>query len=247
METAVIVEDEFKVRKGLISMINDYCPNIKVIGEASNVRSALELITSNPPEIVFLDVRLPDGSGFDLLTKIIDLNLKVIFVTAYGDYALQAIKYSAIDYLLKPIIPDELVEAVDKAAKFIAHDREYHELSSLNDLSKGTKPKKIVIKTKTESHYVPINDILFCEADGNYTKIHILNQRPIMVAKTLKFYEEILSENDFVRSHQTFLVNLRHVLGFQQNKLTLTNDFEIEVSRRKRPVIESKLLQLKTK
>jgi len=241
METAVLIEDEVNVRLGLIAMINDYCPQIKVIGEANSVESGYQLITEKKPDIVFLDIRLPDGSGFDLLSKIISLNLKVIFVTAYSDYALQAIKYSAIDYLLKPVIPDDLIESVEKACKFIRHEQEYYELSSLNDLAQNNQPRKIVIKTKTDSYYPLISDIIYCKADGNYTHVVLRDKKSIMVAKTLKIYGEILSEHGFVRAHQSYLVNINHVIGLHQNKLSLSNGDSIEISRRKKSVFLDKL------
>lgn len=241
METAVLVEDEHNVRLGLMSMIRDYCPQIQVIGEAASVTEGYRLITEKKPDIVFLDVRLPDGSGFDLLSKIVSFNPKVIFVTAYGDYALQAIKYSAIDYLLKPVIPDELVESVEKALNFIRQEQEYYELTSLNDLAQNNQARKIVIKTKTDSYYPLISDILYCKADGNYTHIVLRDNKPIMVAKTLKFYGEILAEHGFIRAHQSYLVNIKHVLGIHQDKLAMSNGDSIEISRRKKSIILNKL------
>lgn len=241
METAIIVEDEHNVRLGLVAMIQDYCPNIKVVGEAASVSEGYKKITEKKPDIVFMDVRLPDGSGFDLLSKIVSFNPKVIFVTAYGDYALQAIKYSAIDYLLKPVIPDELIESVEKACNFIKQEKEYYELTSLNEFSQNNTPRKIVIKTKTDSYYPLISDIIYCQADGNYTHIFLRNDKPIMVAKTLKFYSEILSEHGFIRAHQSYLVNPKHVLGIHQDKLSLSNGESIDVSRRKKSLILNQL------
>jgi two-component system LytT family response regulator len=241
METAVVVEDEQNVRLGLIAMIHDYCPSVKVIGEAANVADGYKQITEKKPDIVFMDVRLPDGSGFDLLSKIVAFNPKVIFVTAYGDYALQAIKYSAIDYLLKPVIPDELIDSVEKACHFIKQEKEYYELSSLNEFASNNSPKKIVIKTKTNSFYPFISDIIYCKADGNYTHIILRDDKPIMVAKTLKFYSDILSEHGFIRAHQSFLVNPVHVIGIHQDTLSLSNGDTIDVSRRKKSLILSQL------
>ncbi|UKN03607.1 LytTR family DNA-binding domain-containing protein [Paracrocinitomix mangrovi] len=237
METAVVVEDEVNVRIGIVSMIKDYCPDVDIVGEAGSVAEGFEKITQLNPDIVFLDINLPDGSGFDLLKKIVRDNLKVIFITAYGDHALKAIKYSAVDYLLKPLIPEELIEAVDKATKFVRHDKEFYELSSLSENQGQNAPNKIVIKTKTESYYLDIGSIVYCKADGNYAHIITTNQKPIMVAKTLKFYEEVLADHGFLRVHQSYLVNSKHIVGLQGNLLQLSNNESIEISRRKRGVI----------
>ncbi|MBD3636011.1 MAG: response regulator transcription factor [Crocinitomicaceae bacterium] len=238
METAIVVEDEIHVRNGIVSMIKDYCPNIDIVAEAGSVKEGYEKITEKQPDIVFLDVNLPDGSGFDLLSKIVRKNLKVIFITAYGDHALKAIKHSAVDYLLKPVIPDELVEAVEKATRFIQHDKEFFELTSLNASNEEQGTNKIVIKTQNESYYLNISDIVYCKADGNYTEVISTSNKPILVAKTLKFYEEILGDSGFLRVHQSYLVNADHILGLTGNKLQLKNNETIEISRRKKSVIQ---------
>lgn len=234
MEKAIVIEDEKNVRENLIGMLEDYCPELSIVGDANSVESGISLIQQMNPDIVFLDINLPDGTGFDVLKSVDIENLKVIFITAYGDYALKAIKYSAIDYLLKPVIPDELIEAVQKAQKFIAHDREFYELSALSQNDQADKPIRIVVKTKQESFYLNIDDILYVEADGNYSVIHSTNLKPIMVSKTLKFYEDILDDNGFFRSHQSYLVNPLHIKQLQNNQLLLSNGHLIEISRRKK-------------
>lgn len=236
-ETAVVVEDEIHVRRGIVSMIKEYCPNVDVVAEASSVQQGYDMVTKHLPDIVFLDVNLPDGSGFDLLEKIVRNNLKVIFITAYSDHALKAIKHSAIDYLLKPLIPEELVEAVEKATRFIVQEKQITEFQAQSDRSDESASNKIVIKTQNESFYLNINDIVCCKADGNYTQVITLNTKPILVSKTLKFYEEILAEHGFLRVHQSSLVNANHILGLSGNNLQLKNGDSIEISRRKRGVI----------
>lgn len=245
LERAILIEDEINVRKGLRVMIQEYCPDIEIVGEAGTVKDGFELIVALKPDIVFLDIRLPDGTGFDLLSKIASPQIKIIFVTAYSDYSLKAIKYSAIDYILKPVIADELIEAVKKATKFIQQEKEFIQLTSLNNQQALQKQNKIVIKTKTEAFYVQIDDIIYCKADGNYSTFYFKDLKHVMVAKTLKFYEEILSEYSFIRVHQTYLVNTNFIVGYLNDHVKLTNGDLIEVSRRKKSFILS-LLERKT-
>jgi len=237
MRTAIVVEDEFQIRKGLITLISDYCENINIVAEADCVESGILFIKKHNPDIVFLDIRLPDGTGFDLLEKLRKIKSKIIFVTSYSDYALKAIKYSAIDYILKPVIPEELIEAVEKAENFIEQENNYLELSSFYEQNTKELPNKIVLKTKKESFYVDINDIIYCSADENYTNFVLKNNKKILVAKTLKFYDEILSEHNFIRVHQSFLVNPKHIVSLQGDNLKMINNDLVEVSRRKKATI----------
>lgn len=229
MLKAVIVEDEHQIRKGLIALITDYCPNIEIVAEADAVATGIMFIKKYNPEIVFLDIRLPDGTGFDILEKLGKIKSKVIFVTSYSDYALKAIKYSAIDYILKPVIPEEFVDAVEKAENFIEHENNYFELSSFYEQNTKEPPNKIVLKTKKESFYVNVNDIIYCSADENYTNFILKNNQKILVAKTLKFYEEILTEHNFIRVHQSYLINPKHIVSFQNENLKMINGDLVEV------------------
>ncbi|MCB9225067.1 MAG: LytTR family DNA-binding domain-containing protein [Crocinitomicaceae bacterium] len=238
MEKAVVVEDELHVRNGIISMIQEYCPEIEVVASAGTVQQGYEKIAEFQPDIVFLDVNLPDGSGFDLLEKIVRNNLKVIFITAYSEHALKAIKHSAIDYLLKPLIPEELIEAVNKATRFILQEKTIDKLNAQDDTSDKGREKKIIIKTQTESFYLNVDQIVYFKADGNYSEVITSSNKPILVAKTLKFYEDVMQGYGFLRVHQSYLVNSNHILGLNGNKLQLKNGNIIEISRRKRVVIQ---------
>ena len=145
-------------------MIQEYCPEIEVVASAGTVQQGYEKIAEFQPDIVFLDVNLPDGSGFDLLEKIVRNNLKVIFITAYSEHALKAIKHSAIDYLLKPLIPEELIEAVNKATRFILQEKTIDKLNAQDDTSDKGREKKIIIKTQTESFYLNVDQIVYFKA-----------------------------------------------------------------------------------
>lgn len=239
MEKAIIIEDEYNVRKGLIALLQEYCPSIQIVGEASTVVEAIAGINEKQPELVFLDIHLPDGSGFDVLKAIKHENVKVIFVTAYSEYALKAIKYSAIDYILKPVIPEELIEAVEKATELIEHDQQFFELHLQNSLKTNAKPSKLVIKTKTEVYYVDISDIIFCQSEINYTHFYFRNHKPLLVAKTLKFYEDILREHNFGRIHQSFLVNRNFALGIKNEHLLLTSGESLSISKKRKIFVDS--------
>ncbi len=233
MITAAIIDDEKNIREGLKTIINDYCPDIEILGEAFSVETGLYIIKRYKPEIVFLDIRLPDGTGFDILQKLDKINSKIIFVTSYSDFALKAIKFSAIDYILKPIIPDELIKAIKKASNFIEQENKYIELNSFYEQNAKKTPDKIVLKTQKNAFYIPVKNIIFCKADVNYTCFSIKNQKPITVAKTLKFYQEILEEHNFKRVHQSFLINPIHIKAFEDHKLLMSNGKKVDVARRK--------------
>jgi len=239
MEKAIVIEDEFNVRKGLIALLEEYCPNIQIVGEATNVSQAINEINEKLPELVFLDIHLPDGSGFDVLKAITHTKVKVIFVTAYSEYALKAIKYSAIDYILKPVIPEELIEAVEKATELIEHDQQFFELNLQNSMHNNAKPSKLVIKTKTEVFYFDIADIVYCRSDVNYTFFYFRDHKPLLVAKTLKYYEDILREHNFGRIHQSYLVNRKYAVRIKQEQLVLTNGESLSISKKRKIFVDN--------
>ena len=203
MPTAVIVEDELGARETLRELLSQHCPQINVIGEAHDVKSGIDCINRYHPDIVFLDIQMPDGDGFDLITKLSNINFNVIFTTAYSDYAIKAFKYSATHYLLKPIIADELIEAVDKASKKL-QDKEVAEqmrklFSSLPDMIKSDK---LVLSTNTAITVVRLAEIIMCRSDRNYTTFYLEDGNEITVSKTLKEYENLLNTDIFFRSHR---------------------------------------------
>lgn len=242
MESAIIIEDEFNVRKGLVALLETYCPSVEVIGEAGSVNDAVELVNRKKPDILFLDIHLPDGNGFEVLKSISHGNIKVIFVTAFSEYALKAIKYSAIDYILKPVIPEELVEAVDKASELIEHDQQFFELNLLNSLKDNSKPSKLVIKTKKEAYYFDIQDIIYCQSDINYTMFHFRNHKSLLVSKTLKYYEDLLREHNFIRIHQSYLVNRSYAENIKSEHLLLSNGEQLSISKKRKNQVEKWLI-----
>lgn len=223
---AAIIEDELNVQETLKSLLKEFCSEIEVITTATSIRSAIEKLKTHRPDIIFLDIHLPDGEGFDILNQL-TFTPKIICTTAYESFAIEAIKHDVVDYLLKPIIPEELVEAVEKAQTEIEKEKK---LSNFQE----NKIEKIILKTKEEIFRIKSSDLLYCEADGNYTRIHVLNEKPILLSKTLKKIEELLSRYGFLRVHQSFLVNPKHIKSLHKTTLLLSTGNEIKVSRRKK-------------
>jgi two-component system LytT family response regulator len=186
---------------------------------------------------VLLDIKMDDGTGFDLLKQIEPVDFKVIFVTAYDQYAIHAIKFSALDYLLKPVDPDDLIQAVEKAEKLLVQELN-QQLGVLADnmQTQDRLKKKIILKTFDNIHLVKVSDIVYCESDDNYTRFHLEN-KSILVSTTLKEYEEMLGEYGFFRAHRSYLVNLGHIETFEKadgGAIILTNDKKVPVSSRKK-------------
>jgi len=236
----VIIDDESKARETIIDMLALYCPELEVIGEAHDVLSGIQLIKSKKPELVFLDIKMPDGTGFDLLNRIDNKDFSLIFLTAFDEYAVKAFKFSAIDYLLKPLDPDELITAVDRVKSYRENDKD--DLSVLLDNLKSIKKdsKKIVLKTTESIFLINIADIIRCESSGNYTKFYLTNQKPVLVSHTLKEYDDILSEYNFFRTHQSHLVNLNHVVRLDKadgGVLIMSEKQHVPIATRKKDAL----------
>ncbi len=233
----VIVDDEKRARESIADMIALYCPKLNIAGVADSVLSGLEMIKTENPDLVFLDIKMQDGTGFDLLNRIENKNFALIFLTAYDEYAIKAFKFSAVDYLLKPLDPDELISAVNKAVEDIENNKMNIStlIENLNSIKKDNK--KIVLKTTDSIHLISINDIIRLESTGNYTKFYLVNQKPIMVSHTLKDYDDILTEYGFFRVHQSHLVNLQHIIRLDKadgGVIVLTNNEQAPISIRKK-------------
>jgi two-component system LytT family response regulator len=238
MMDILIIDDEKKARETIAEMINIYCEGEQKIREADGVSSGIRSIQEKVPDLLLLDIHLKDGNGFDILNKIKDKTLNVVFITAYEEYAMKACKVSALDYLLKPVDPDELIAAVEKARERINQDKLVDRLDAfMENMSGSKKLRKMILKTAESIHIVNINDIVFCEASGNYTTFHLVDGKKILVSKPLGEYEEMISDERFIRVHQSFLVNLDHISRYEKGDggfiITVNND-SIPVSTRKK-------------
>lgn len=235
MISIAVIDDESKARETIINILALSNENLNIIGEADSVQSGFELISCKQPDLVLLDIHLMDGTGFDLLKKFETINFKVIFITAHEEHAVKAFKFSALDYILKPLTAGELLSAVEKV-KDLKH-KEETELKLSAFLSNLDKIKKIVLKTAESIHIVQVKNIIRCEADVNYTTFYLDNNDKLLVSKTLKEYSELLEPSGFYRTHQSHLVNLDHILRYDKTEgghLVMDDESIVPVSSRKR-------------
>lgn len=235
----IIVEDEYHSRETLRSFLQEYCPEVEVLGTASNVTEAVEKISQQRPDLVFMDIELQTGTGFEVLQKVQHLDFHLIFTTAFEHYAIKAIKFSSIDYLLKPIDLEELIISVQKAKKLRESENRKILLENLlSNIKDGTKEnRKICLSTAEGIEFIPTKEILFCEANGSYTDFHLTDRRKLVVSKNLKEYENMLQDSNFMRVHNSFLINLGEVKKFVRAEggyILMNNDKQVSISPGKR-------------
>jgi two-component system LytT family response regulator len=231
----IIVEDEQTSREILKNYLTKYCPTVEVLGEASNIDEAMVLIRNNDLDLIFLDVEMPYGSGFDLLDKFDKTDFEVVFVTAYNLYAIEALNNHASYYLLKPISIDELIKAVDYVAQIKIKENELQHAILVPKISATNN--KITIPTQNGFEVLEMKDIIYCKADDNYTELFLVNNQKKLVSKTLKYFEDILKESGFARIHKSFLVNVSYIVSYKKGKggtLSLSNGKELSVSASKK-------------
>lgn len=239
MLKAVVIDDIEAIREENTALIQKHCPSVTVVGQADSVSSGMQLIKQTMPDLVFLDVDMPDGTGFDLLQKIGPVHFKVIFVTGYEDYAVRAFRFSAIDYLLKPLDVDELVEAVKKAEGSLSQETFNTKLANLfANMERPKDLQKLILKTADRIYSVNIQDIIHCEADKSYTTFHFINEPKLVVSINLKEYDTILSPHNFFRTHQSHLINMayfdHYIKADGGNRIALKNKQIVPLSVRKK-------------
>ena len=242
MMTAAIIDDEAPAREALNNMLRLFCPNVKIIGQANNVETGYELILSQKPEVVFLDIQMPDGTGFDLLKKFPTIDFKFVIITAYQEFAVKAFRFSAIDFILKPIDPNELINAVEKLNETIWEEEVNQKFQTFieNIQSDEKVPQKIILKTFDSVIVVDKDEVIRCESHNNYTMFYFISKPKVLVSKTLKEFEDMLSSSGFFRSHQSHLVNLNYVKcykRFPESSILMSDDTTVPVSVRKRDIL----------
>ncbi len=234
----IIIDNEAPARKSLRAMLQLYCTDIEIIAEADSVESGLQVIKTHQPDLVFLDIQLDDGTGMDILSYIGDPQFQVIFVTAFDHYAVQAFKFSALDYLLKPVDPDDLTPAVERARKTLEKNDLQLQLSIMaNNMTQSKAEQRVILKDADSIHIVGINEIIHCQAEGSYTRFHLEGERQLLVSKNLKEYENVLKNFGFYRPHHSHLVNINHIRRFDKvngGSLVMKNEQSLPVSVRKR-------------
>lgn len=235
MIRALIIDDELHIREDIRENIcHSFSEHLTIVGEAASVQEGIEQIEKLLPDIVFLDIHLPDGTGFDILSKINYKEFDLIFITGFDHLAIKAIKVGALDYILKPIDDDEFKTAVFKAIK---HSKKEKFLEKLIDVSKdyfdGAKKKRIVLKTSDTIYTICEDDILYCKSDGSYTTIYIHDSEKILASKSIKTIQELLSDSIFIRCHQSYLVNKEYVRKYDlKGSLILSTNHKVPVSGR---------------
>lgn len=236
---AILIDDEDGSRESLARLIEKYCKNIQIVAKADSMLSGLTAIQQHEPDLVFLDIEMPNGTGFDLLEKIKQIDFDVIFTTAYDHYAIRAIKFSAVDYILKPIDPDELVTAVNrveaKQANKKGNNDKYQTL--LSNIKAGNALKKVAIPDGEGLLFINMSDIIRCDSDGNYTYFILTGGKKIVSSRTLGEYESMFEGENFFRVHRSHLVNLEHVKKYIKGEggyVVLSDNSQVEVSRRKK-------------
>ncbi len=239
MLKAVVIDDVEAIRRKNAALIAASCPNVSVIGQADSVVTGIQLIRQTAPDLVFLDVEMPDGTGFDLLQKLSPIPFKVIFITGYEDFAIRAFRFSAIDYLLKPLDRHELVEAVKKAEHALEKDVFDMKLHNLfTNLERPKNLQKLVLRTADKIYSVNIQDIIHCESDKNYTTFHFINAPKLVVSTNLKEYETLLGPHNFFRTHKSHLINMTYFDHFIKseggNTIVMKNKASIPLSVRKK-------------
>lgn len=248
MHKAVIIDDLLKARDFLRRDLLSFCPEIEVIGEAEGVVSGLKVIKSLRPDIVFLDINMNDGSGFDILELLDEIHFKVIFTTASDAHAIRAFKFSAVDYLLKPIDVEDLTTAVRKAVGKGKIEGQKQVNLLRDSVSKPEAMEKIALHTSEKIHICELKDIIRCESSINYTTFYFADQHQVLVTKTLKFYDQLLSGSGFLRTHQSHLINLIHVKEFVKGDggyILMNDSSSIPVSARKRAEVVQVISGLK--
>lgn len=229
----ILVDDELSAREILKAQLNRYHPDIEIVGEASSAESAQNLLKSCTPDIVFLDVEMPGGSGFELLESLNEIRFHIIFTTAFSEYAIRAIKFSALDYILKPIDRQELADAIRKAE---TAPRNYTTelFDSVMSNVRATSPQTLILPNRSDYESVRLDDIVCLLGESNYTKFIFRDGTTRMTSKTIKEYEELLEPSGFCRIHKSSIIQLKYVARYKKGdggEVTLENGEVLKVSR----------------
>lgn len=244
----VLVDDDATVRENLKTLLSIYAKDCTVIAEANGVKSGVECLQRNKPDLLLLDVEMQDGTGFDLLSIYGKLDFNVVFVTGHDAYAIKAFKYSAIDYILKPVDPDELKSAIEKAKNSPNVEEQNLTVSNLvENKEKADLEKKVVLRDTETVYLVSIKDIIRCESEANYTKFYLIDGRKLTISKTLKEYDQLFENQSFFRVHQSHLVNLLHFDRYEKKEggtLVMKDGSTLPVAVRKKDALMKALDKL---
>jgi two-component system LytT family response regulator len=238
---AIIIDDELSGREVLKKLVQLNCPEVTVVNTLNTIKTGLQSIKEDKPNLVFLDIQMPNASGFDLLNQLEKIDFEIIFVTAHDNFAIRAFKYAAVDYLLKPIKVTELIDAVNRAEERIKNnlgqDNVKFMLEKVSPSKKAFINNKILLPTLGGYNIIEVSDITYCKSESNYTKFHFTDGKNLVVSKTLKEFEPILLENNFFRIHRSYIINLNCVAKYNKGKggeVVMKDGAILEVSREKK-------------
>jgi two-component system, LytTR family, response regulator len=246
MIDAIIVDDEKNNIDNIHSIIRRYCPNINIVDSALNAVEAKNIIQSKKPALIFLDIQMPGQTGIELLNELQPLNFEVIFITAYDQYAIQAFKFSAVDYLLKPVDKDAFITAISRAVARIESKQQNTHLNHLLQVLKqqNKAEHRIALSTLKETRFVFAREIIYCESSNNYTTVYLESGEHLLVSKPIFEFEELLTDYGFVRCHQSYLVNIQFVKSLRKvdgDSLLLHNEIELPLARSKKEAVKKAL------
>ena len=248
MIKAVIIDDDEQMRELNARLLQMNFPDISVVGQADSVESGIKTIVDHQPDLVLLDIEIKGGTGFNILQKIRPYSFKLIFITGFNDFAIKAFKFSAIDYILKPVNEYEFIEAVERAISQLNADMADEQYTNfIEHYEKRTKSKKIMLRTAEAMHLVDISKIVYCKSDNSYTTFIMDNANDIIVSKPMKEYATLLEDYNFVRPHQSFLVNIEFISKIDKSDggfVILQNGKEIPVSARRKQSLVATLEKL---
>ncbi len=247
MKKVLIIDDENRTRELIAKMIDSFKFDVETIPAGENVQSGIAAIKKHQPDIVFLDIQMPDGTGFDVLAGIPNKNFEVVFITAHEEFAIKAIKFSALDYLLKPVDLSELKLALEKAIDAVTEVSTPPQFEALQSNIQSNENRRLVLKTQESVHVVELDQIIRCEADRNYTSFFLLDNKKILVSKTLKEYEILLSAHNFLRVQQSHLINIKYIDRYDKKNggaVVMKDGAEVPLSPAKRDVFFKRLENL---
>ncbi|MFN7013529.1 MAG: LytR/AlgR family response regulator transcription factor [Bacteroidia bacterium] len=248
MIKALIVDDEEGARKTLSSLLSEYCTDVSIVGECSNVPDAVIAINKLSPDLVFLDIEMPEYNGFELISFFKEINFEIVFVTAYSHYAIRAFEVSAIDYIVKPVEIQTLSSAIDKVRKKIGSSNIMQRIDLMKQVYSGNDIRKIALPMSDGMLFVDLNEIVFFEADRAYSHVTLVDGSKITVSKPMRVFEDILNNRNFLfRPHRSFLINLNYIKKYHRGEsiITMDNNTQIVVARERKQDFENLLKELR--
>jgi two-component system, LytTR family, response regulator len=243
----ILIEDEPNSLEALTTLILNYSSNLEIIGTAGSVNEAVKIIIAQKPQLVFMDVRIADGTGFDVLKKLPSINFELIFVTAYDSYAMEAIKFSAVDYLMKPVGIQDFEEAIERVGKRVEEKNQHRNIETLlfNLAQQNNDQKKISIPTVTGYEFINMKEVIWCGSDGAYTAFYLSTKQKMISTRHLGFYEELLTHKNFCRINHSIIINMQHIKRYVKGKgghVVMNDETELEISQRRKADFLEKLM-----